>query len=290
MGSAFEGPEYERLPPRVWWLSAVMVLIGIVTFILMSLGDRFAEGYLYLFFYSIPANTAISVFPHEPVLIWYGKFANLWVSAAAATGGTLVAGFLDHRVFVPVLNYRKITSYKQNRFYKKATALFMKYPFATILVTGFTPIPFFPFKFLCFSIHYPLDRYLLALSVARFPRYFLLAWVGAAFGIPTWILILSVVVIFGLYAIRGGPALMRRLRAWWELRKGRKVRSREASGSRQPRMPERVDAVRPAEVAGSDGDGVGGRGSAEPGSSDFGAGVGDPGRQKIEPKTSSRNE
>lgn len=213
-GPAFHGPEYERLPPRVWWLSAVMVLIGVTTFSLMSLGDRLAHGYLYLFFYSIPANTAISLFPHEPVLIYYGKFANLWISAATATGGTLVAGYLDHRVFVPVLNYQKIISYKQTRFYRRATALFMKYPFATLMVTGFTPIPFFPFKFLCFSIHYPLSRYLAALSLARFPRYFLLAWIGAAFGIPNWILILSVVVIFGLYAIRGGPTVWRRWKRW----------------------------------------------------------------------------
>ena len=233
-GPTFHGPEYERLPARVWWLSAVMVLIGVVTFALMSLGERLVHGYLYLFFYSIPANTAISVFPHEPVLIYYGKFANLWITAAAATGGTLVAGYLDHRVFVPVLNYRKIISYKQNRFYRRATELFMRYPFATLVVTGFTPIPFFPFKFLCFSIHYPLSRYLAALSLARFPRYLLLAWIGAALGIPNWILVLSVVVIFGLYAIRGGPTVWRRWRRW---RAQRERTAPAQSGTAEPRRP-----------------------------------------------------
>ncbi len=208
---AFATHEYERLPLRVWWLSAAMVLIGIVAFYLMSVHAD-SNGYLYLIFYSIPANTAISIFPHEPVLIYYGQFANLWLSAAAATGGTIIAGYLDHRVFVPLLNYRKITAYKQSRFYRRATAIFMKYPFATIAVTGFTPIPFFPFKFLCFSIHYPLHRYLAALCVARYPRYFLLAWVGATFGIPTWILIASVIVIFTLYAVRGAPTVLRHLR------------------------------------------------------------------------------
>jgi membrane protein YqaA with SNARE-associated domain len=178
--------------------------------------DGHTEGYLYLAFYSIPSNTAISVFPHEPVLIWYGKFADLWLSAAAATAGTVVAGWLDHRVFVPVLNYSKIVDYKQNRFYRKSTDIFMRYPFATLVVTGLTPIPFWPFKFLCFSIHYPLWRYLTALATGRFPRYALLAWIGAEFGIPTWILILSVVVIFALYAIKGIPAVWRR---WQERRR-----------------------------------------------------------------------
>ncbi len=204
--------EYERLPLQVYILGGAIVVIGVVTFFLMSTRGQ-SNGYLYLLLYSIPANTAISVFPHEPVLIYYGQFANLWISAAAATGGTLIAGYLDHRVFVPVLNYKKITSYKKSRFYRKATDIFMRYPFATLVVTGFTPIPFFPFKFLCFSIHYPLSRYLTALTVARYPRYFALAWVGATFGIPTSLLIASVVVIFGLYAIRGGPVLVRHIRA-----------------------------------------------------------------------------
>jgi membrane protein YqaA with SNARE-associated domain len=214
----FAATEYERLPPRVWILGGVMVVIGLATFVLMNL-DGQTKSYLYLAFYSIPSNTAISVFPHEPVLIWYGKFANLWLSAVAATVGTVAAGWLDHRVFVPVLNYSKIIEYKQNRFYRKSTDLFMRYPFATLVVTGLTPIPFWPFKFLCFSIHYPLWRYLAALATGRFPRYVLLAWIGAEFGIPTWILILSVVVIFALYAIKGVPAVWRR---WQERRRAKR--------------------------------------------------------------------
>ncbi|UCC83667.1 MAG: hypothetical protein JSW46_01665, partial [Gemmatimonadota bacterium] len=87
-----------------------------------------------------------------------------------------------------------------------------------LVVTGLTPIPFWPFKFLCFSIHYPLWRYLTALATGRFPRYVLLAWIGAEFGIPTWILILSVVVIFALYAIKGIPAVWRR---WQERRRAK---------------------------------------------------------------------
>ncbi len=189
-----------------------MLLIGVVTFVLMSL-DGHAEGYFYLFFYSIPSNTAISVFPHEPVLIYFGTFADIWISAAAATGGTIVAGWLDHRVFVPVLNYSKLISYKRSRFYKKAAEIFMKYPFATIVVTGFTPIPFWPFKFLCFSIHYPLTRYLSALSLGRFPRYAFLAWIGSEFHVPAWLLIATVIAIFSVYAIRGIPWLRHQMQA-----------------------------------------------------------------------------
>ena len=202
-----------------------MVLIGIVTFTLMATNGH-AEGYLYLFFYSIPSNTAISVFPHEPVLIWYGTIANIWLAALAATGGTMVSGWLDHSVFVPVLNYTKITSYKKSRFYTKMTNIFMRYPFATIVLTGLTPIPFWPFKFLCFSIHYPLWRYLTALALGRFPRYVFLAWVGAKFEVPAWILIATVIVIFSVYAIRGVPA------GWRWLKDRRQARQNAAADAR----------------------------------------------------------
>ncbi|MBI4519945.1 MAG: hypothetical protein HY701_03860 [Gemmatimonadetes bacterium] len=189
-----------------------MLVIGAVTLFLM-VADVQGHGYLYLFFYSIPANTAISVFPHEPVLIYYGRFADLTAVAVVATAGTLVAGYLDHRLFVPVLNLESLTAYKQHRFYRKAIDYLMKYPFATLVVTGFTPVPFFPFKFLSFSMGYPLAHYLGALVVGRLPRYWVLAWVGAEFAIPNYILVGSVLVIFGLYLVRGVPALWRRLRA-----------------------------------------------------------------------------
>lgn len=202
-----------ELGPAVWFCGGLMIAIGIATSILMLREFR-SDSYVYLAFYSIPANTAISVFPHEPVLIYFGTVeANLWLAATAATAGTIVAAIMDHVVFVPVLNLRSIQSYKERRFYRKAIAWFMRWPFATIVVTGFTPIPFFPFKFLVFSIRYPMWKWVTALVVARFPRYYLLAFLGATIPIPGWVLILSVAVVFGLYLIKAVPAGWRRLKA-----------------------------------------------------------------------------
>ncbi|MEJ2338582.1 MAG: hypothetical protein P8Y15_06775 [Gemmatimonadales bacterium] len=198
------GPVYDRLGPTVWILGSVMVLIGLVTTYLI-LQDFRSESYIYLAFYSIPANAAISFFPHEPVLIYFGKFA-------AATVGTVVAGVMDHTVFVPVLNHRTVIAYKNKKLYKRSIDYFLKYPFATLVVAGFTPIPFFPFKFLSFSIHYPLKKYLAAQVVARYPRYFLLAWLGAATDIPNWLLFAAFLLVINLYMIKALPALARRLR------------------------------------------------------------------------------
>lgn len=203
---------YERLGARVWILGALMVVIGSVTAVLM-LQDFRSDSYYYLAFYSIPSNTAIAIFPHEPALIYFGKFANLWITAAVAAAGTLVAGVMDHAVFVPVLNLKGLQGYKHKRLYRKAISAFLRWPFATLMVAGFSPIPFFPFKFLSFSIHYPLWKYLTAVVVSRFPRYYLLALLGAAFPIPNWIIIGSFLLIIALYAIKAGPQVWQRIRS-----------------------------------------------------------------------------
>ncbi len=204
--------EYDSLDPKVWIMGGVMLVLAIVALVLM-LQDFSTSSYLYLAFYAIPANSAISVFPHEPVVIWYGTVGNIWWTAVAASAGTAVAGFLDHSVFVPIMNLKGLTGYKEKAWYRKAAGLFMKYPFAVIVVTGFTPIPFFPFKFLSFSLHYPLWKYLSALLLGRFPRYALLAWIGYVVRVPTWLL----VAIFGgailAYAIKAGPEIVRYLRS-----------------------------------------------------------------------------
>lgn len=202
----------ERLGPMVWAFGALMVAIAVVTLVLMLRGFR-SESYLYLLFYAIPSNAAVSVFPHEPVVLWFGREGSAWLTAAAAGAGTLVAGFMDHTVFVPVLRLRSLQGYRKAGWYRKAVEYFMRWPFATLAVAGFLPIPFFPFKFLSFSVGYPLLRYLGALLVARFPRYLLLAWAGSALEVPNGILIGFFALVFLAYAVKLGPSAARRLRA-----------------------------------------------------------------------------
>lgn len=206
------GPEaYERLEPRVWVLGALMLLVGVVTSILM-LRDFRSDSYLYLAFYAIPSNTALSIFPHEPVLIYYGKFGVLWIVALAATVGNLIAALMDHAVFVPVLNHRSLRGYKEKPIYRRAMRLFSRAPFATIAAACFAPVPFWPVKFLSFSGGYPLGRYLGAILLGRFPRYYLLAWLGAWIAVPTWVLIAAFLAIFGIYVAHAAPKIWARLR------------------------------------------------------------------------------
>jgi uncharacterized membrane protein YdjX (TVP38/TMEM64 family) len=130
----------------------------------------------------------------------------------AASIGTLIAGFLDHSVFVPVANLQSLSGYKDKAWYQKLARLFMRYPYLVIVVTGFTPVPFFPFKFLAFSVHYPLWKYLSALLTGRFPRYVMLAWVGSLFDIPTWTLFAFFGVVIAVYSIKAIPKAVSHIR------------------------------------------------------------------------------
>ena len=64
-------------------------------------------------------------------------------------------------------------------------------PFISLVIAGFTPIPFFPFKFMVYASKYSIRKYLAAVTVGRFPRYFLLAYAGFKLQIPNWIIFAS---------------------------------------------------------------------------------------------------
>jgi len=67
--------------------------------------------------------------------------------------------------------------------------LFRRFPFATIALSGLTPLPFFPFKTLAFATGCPAGKYTAAVATRCLPRYALLAWLGAAVQVPVWVMV-----------------------------------------------------------------------------------------------------
>lgn len=162
---------------------------------------------LYFFIYSIPSNLAISLFPHEPVLVYLGATYSPIILACIVMVGTWIAGLLDYYVFVPLFTHRAMDRVKATSGYQAAVRWFGYQPFLTLVVAGFTPIPFFIFKFIAFAVKYPMPKYLAALLVGRLPRYYLLALVGAVFNLPNWLIIGAFIIMLSLYVLRGLPHL-----------------------------------------------------------------------------------
>ena len=98
------------------------------------------------FVYSIPSNAAISVFPHEPILIYLGNSYDPVTLAIIGTMGTIVAGLLDYFVFVPLFSLKSVDIMKRFKGFRRLEKWFNIHPFITLSVAGFSPVPFSPFK------------------------------------------------------------------------------------------------------------------------------------------------
>ena len=183
------------LSKKVYWFGAILVLLGLIN-LGMILFKPHVYGLPILFLYSIPSNLAISLFPHEPVIVFYGRLYTPLIIALVAGIATCLAGFLDYQVFTPLLNLPKLDGLKQNGVYRTSIKYFSKTPFWVIAIAGFSPIPFAPIKVLSFSTNYSLPKYLGGLFVGRVPRYYLLAWIGVALNIPNWMLIVFFLLLF----------------------------------------------------------------------------------------------
>jgi len=145
-----------------------------------------------LFGYAFISNVALAVLPHEPAVIWYGPRLGVWPTTVVATAGTVAAALVDHRLFVPLI--RRVTQGRRTasasfQGANYVSGLFRRFPFAVIALSGLTPLPFFPVKALAFTTDYPLGRYIAAVAARSVPRYALLAWLGVAVRLPTWLLV-----------------------------------------------------------------------------------------------------
>lgn len=131
-----------------------------------------------LFFYSIPANSFVP-FPHEPAMVYLGRSYHPLAVAVAAVAGTLIACFVDYRAINHAFQNPRIKRTRESDVYKGAVHYFMKAPFFAIWFAALVPfIPFYIFRILSPASGYPFQRYLVAVFLGRFPRYFFFALIG----------------------------------------------------------------------------------------------------------------
>jgi len=191
---------FRELPRMTHISGAAIVALGLSTLIL-TLFEVQGNGLLWLFFYSIPANTAISVFPHEPVIVYSGQYFYPVVVALVALAGNLAAGYVDYHFFTPVLRMKFSAGYRKTRMYRRAIRWFELAPFWAVVVFALTPLPFYLIKFLVFSSGYSMSRYMLALAAGRLPRFLLLAWLGVLVNIPVAVMVAIFSAIFAAYIL-----------------------------------------------------------------------------------------
>ncbi len=151
-----------------------------------------------LFFYSFPSEFLIATVPHEPVLLYFGKFYHPLIVALVAIPSTLFTEMLNYSAFKYITDLRIFTKLREKKALQKTVQFFNKVPFLTLWVAGISPIPFYPLRFLVVLARYPLPWYILAVFLSRFPRFIILAYVGYKIQIPDYLLIALFVILIAI--------------------------------------------------------------------------------------------
>ena len=176
-------------------------VFGLLVVWLSSPAVRHSKSLWVLFFYCFPSQFVLAALPHEPVVLFFGKFYPAWAVALTATAGTLVTEVINYTIFESLADLETFQRIRRGRLVSRLVDLFRKAPFPTLWIAGLTPVPFYPFRFLVAMARYPLPLYALAVVLSRFPRFFLLAFIGRALAIPNG-------VIIGLFVALLIPALV----------------------------------------------------------------------------------
>ncbi|NIS38776.1 VTT domain-containing protein [Candidatus Saccharibacteria bacterium] len=188
----FSFKRYSEQNPVQWHLILPASGTVLITTVLLIYFLPEFKNLILFTLYSVPTHILISPLPHEPAIVYCAKYYSPLLISIAGALGCCVAGFLDYRLFSPIINHRSLRSRYENRqWFKKSLALFNKSPFWWLVIAGYSPLPLHPFKFLSIAGNYPLWKFQMAMIVGRTPRFYTFALLGYLIQPPTWLLILA---------------------------------------------------------------------------------------------------
>ena len=176
-------------------------VLALIIVWLLSGGFKSSTNLLVLFLYSFPSEFLMAIMPHEPVLIYFGKFFSPATVMAVALSSTLIVELTNYFVIGQLFDLRALRKVKASPLVDKATKLFLKAPFPALVFFAFAPIIFYPFRFLTVLSKYPARKYILAVALGRGPRFFLLALLGRTVEVPAIALILFTLCLLLMGAI-----------------------------------------------------------------------------------------
>ena len=178
---------------RKWILTAIGIVLS------LSLGYIFLKGSRYsqligFFGYMSVACTLIPL-PTPPYVIALGKVFDPSTVAFTGAIGNCIAAFAEYHLLLWLFSKTELQQrVETNRIFQRFSYYFRHMAFVCLVFTGFTPIPFEPFRFAAILARYNCSLYLLAVLLGRFPRYYLIALIGDQFQIPIRYLIILLIV------------------------------------------------------------------------------------------------
>ena len=200
-----------KYPPWIKTLLFALQISFVLTLLIVWLTSKSlqeSKSLWVLFFYSFPSEFLIATVPHEPVLLYFGKFYNPLTVALVAIPSTLLTEMLNYSTFKYITDLKIFSKLLEKKAVQKTVQFFKKAPFLTLWVAGITPIPFYPLRFLVVLAKYPMPKYILAVFLSRFPRFALFAYVGYKIQFPDYMLVALFIILIAIANI----AILRSLR------------------------------------------------------------------------------
>lgn len=192
-------PEKSReIPSKIKTLIFVLQIIVVAALLVLWLSSESiqkSKNLWVLFIYSFPSQFLIPIVPHEPVLLYFGKFYSPLTVALVDIAGTLLTEALNYSVFKYIIDANFFQKMRHRKTVNKVVELFNRAPFIALFVAGLTPVPFYPFRFLVVMAHYPIWKYLLAVFLSRTPRFYVLALIGRAIKIPDYLIVAIFIIL-----------------------------------------------------------------------------------------------
>ena len=169
------------------------VLLAILAVLLPS-----ARLMIAFFIYTATLNSGLIPFPTMTAVIFLGKSYSPLLVAAVGTVGSAVSSIIVYYLVTKLSEKESMKKFENSRIIGSWKTLAGKSPFLSLVVFNAIPLPVEPSRFFAIFNRYSMTKYVLAISLGRFVRYFLLAALGGTFQIPNGVLIVLTVVLIAV--------------------------------------------------------------------------------------------
>ena len=179
---------------KKWILTAIGISLSLALGYLFFKGSRY--GQLIGFFGYMSVACTLVPLPTPPFVIALGKVFDPGIVALTGAVGNVIAAFVEYHLLLWIFSKTELQQrVEANRIFQRFSYYFHRAAFVCLIFTGFTPIPFEPFRFAAILTRYNLRLYLLAVLLGRFLRYYLIAFIGDQFQIPMRYLIILFIIL-----------------------------------------------------------------------------------------------
>lgn len=209
--------DHSRTDISAWrWFSFFGVYAAALSLLLLWANGSSREQLANLCFFTLYVSFACTFCP-LPILwifLWISRDFNPLIVALLGSTATAIANLHDYYILNSMLRWDRLARARDSRWYKKASIWFTRYPFSTLTVANFLPLPIDVVRLLAISTGYSRAPFTAATLVGRFPRYLILAWLGYELDLSNTAIAVVLLITILVAAVKALPKLRERWKNW----------------------------------------------------------------------------